>query len=130
MVPDLADDKKEAGVSGITPASVLPGLSRKPELTMSLMTTTIPESLGSPIAPRARSPRVTKAASRQVASKPRKVSFYLSDEAIRRLGSTATMEGTDKSRVVERLVTEGLRRWGVSDRAKPTDQATEGVSSD
>lgn len=100
---------------------------------MSAMSTTHAEglSLQAPARTRApRAPRATKAAGRQVATKPRKVSFYLSDEAVRRLGITATMESCDKSSVVERLVMDGLRRWVVSDRAKSADQATVEVSAD
>lgn len=78
----------------------------------------------------ARRPRVAKATSRQAAPKPRKVSFYLSDSAIRKLGVAAAMEASDKSSLVERLIQEGLRRYVVSDRAKLADPpADEGSAS-
>jgi hypothetical protein len=77
---------------------------------------------------RARSPRAT---SRQVAGKPRKVSFYLSPEAIRRLGIAATMGDMDKSKVLETIIAEApsLRRWVVGDRAKSADQAMPSTSA-
>jgi hypothetical protein len=71
---------------------------------------------------RARSPRATSRPKDQVAERPRKVSFYLSADACRRLGVAASMEDTDKSRVVERLIRDGLKRWVIADRAKPAGQ--------
>jgi hypothetical protein len=80
-------------------------------------------SLGSEVAPRRpRSPRATSRRSDQAAERTRKVSFYLSAESCRRLGVAASMEDTDKSRVVEKLIREGLKRWVVADRAKPAGQ--------
>jgi hypothetical protein len=76
----------------------------------------------------ARRPRATKApkgTSRPSAGRPKKVSFYLSPEALKRIGIHATMMDTDRSAVVEQLVNEHLRRWVVSDRARSADQGTE-----
>jgi len=56
---------------------------------------------------RAKSPRPTSAQS----DKTRKVSFYLSDESLKRLGVHATMDGTDKSSLVDGLIREHLRRY-------------------
>jgi hypothetical protein len=66
------------------------------------------------------SPRIDERAER-----PRKVSFYLSADAVRLLGVAASMEDTDKSRVVERLIREGLNRWVVVDRARPEPAAVD-----
>lgn len=90
----------------------------------------------SPVTSSTRRPRAAKApkgTSRQGDAKPKKVSFYLSPEAIRRLGVTAAMESTDKSRVVEQLIADHLKRWVVSDRARSADGAmvaTQEVSAD
>ena len=51
-----------------------------------------------------------------------KVTYYLSPEAIRRIGIAATMEGEDKSAIVERLVHEHLRKWVVSCRPQRADE--------
>ena len=89
-----------------------------------------------PVASSNRKPRAARApkgTSRPDAPKPKKVSFYLSPEAIRRLGVTAAMESTDKSRVVEQLIADHLKRWVVSDRARSADGAmvaTQEVSAD
>lgn len=80
-------------------------------------------------------PRPARATSRQgsnVATRSRKVSFYLSPEAIRRLGVAATMTDSDKSRVLEAIIAGApeLKRWVVSDRAKSSEPAMSEVSPD
>lgn len=88
---------------------------------MSLATLTATDHPASAVATtprRAKSPKGTRATSRQVDAKPKKVSFYLSEAAIKRLGVHAAMESTDKSRLVEALILDGLKRFVVSDRAK------------
>ena len=85
---------------------------------MSLATT-----LDAPVSSVTRSAKGSKATSRrasQVDSKPRKVSFYLSPEAIRKLGVAASMLDTDKSKVLETVLQSSpvLKRFVVSDRSK------------
>lgn len=63
--------------------------------------------------PRRRS--AAKAATRQAARKV-KCTIHLSVEASQRLDIHATMMGFDRSGLVERLITEHLRRYVVSDR--------------
>jgi hypothetical protein len=97
------------------------------------LASTLPTDL--PHAPTSKRARSSKATSRQgsaVAARPRKVSFYLSAEAVRKLGVVASMEDTDKSKILERIIAEApsLKRWVVSDRAKPSDQETMEVSTD
>jgi hypothetical protein len=70
------------------------------------------------------SPRIDERAER-----PRKVSFYLSADAVRLLGVAASMEDTDKSRVVERLIRDGLKRWVIADRSKPDTSVMQEVSA-
>lgn len=97
------------------------------------LATSMPTSLENPpAAKRTRSPRATSRQGSAAASKPKKVSFYLSPEAIRRLGIAATMGDTDKSKILEMVISESpsLRRYVVSDRAKVADQAMVEVSSD
>ena len=72
--------------------------------------------------PKSRKPRKLKETAQ--AKPTKKVWFYLTDDAIKRLGVHATMEGRDRSAVVDQLITDGLRRWrvqelGSSDRARP-----------
>jgi hypothetical protein len=80
-------------------------------------------SLDAPVSAVTRSAKASKATSRrssQVSEKPRKVSFYLSPEAIRRLGVAASMLDTDKSKVLETVLQSSpvLKRFVVSDRSK------------
>jgi hypothetical protein len=58
------------------------------------------------------------------APKPRKVSFYLSDESLKRLGIHATMSNTDKSSLVEQLIRTGLRRFDMP-RDREKEQRTD-----
>lgn len=99
---------------------------------MSLASTLQADLPPAPGAKRARAPRATSRQSGQGATRPRKVSFYLSAEAVRKLGVVASMEDTDKSKILERIIAEApaLRRWVVSDRAKLAVGATPEVSSD
>jgi hypothetical protein len=87
---------------------------------MSLAMTTTSDHPAVPVARRTRTPKVTSRRNHQADSKPRKVSFYLSADAIRRLGVAASMEDTDKSKVLERVIAESpaLRRWVIQDRAR------------
>jgi hypothetical protein len=101
---------------------------------MSLATTLPMKAEGLPsgqVGKRSRSPKATSRQGSQVASKTRKVSFYLSPEAIRRLGVAATMTDSDKSQVLEAIITSApeIKRWVVSDRAKSSDGAMSEVSS-
>jgi hypothetical protein len=50
-----------------------------------------------------------------------KLTLYVSAEGAKRLGVHATMLGTDRSALVETLISEHLKRFVVSDRAKPAD---------
>ena len=52
----------------------------------------------------------------------KKVWFYLSPDAIRRLGVAASMEDSDRSAIVENLIQGGLKRWVVQDRSRPAAQ--------
>ena len=49
--------------------------------------------------------------------KPVKVGLYLSLDAARRLGITATMEGVDRSHIVDELIRTHLRKYVVHVRA-------------
>lgn len=62
----------------------------------------------------------------------RKVSFYLSPESVRRLGVVASMTDSDKSSVLEQVISSSpmIRRWVVSDRAKASDPGTVEISAD
>ena len=48
-----------------------------------------------------------------------KLTLYVTAEGARRLAVHATMLGTDRSALVDRLIAEHLKRFVVSDRAKP-----------
>jgi hypothetical protein len=101
---------------------------------MSLASTIATSTEGLPKGQVAKRPRSARATSRQgshVATKSKKVSFYLSPEAIRRLGIAATMTDSDKSRVLEAIIADApiLKRWVVSDRAKSDASAMSEVSS-
>ena len=110
-------------------------------MSLAQLASSMPTALGPPpvlpVARRARSPKSTSRQAPAVASKPRKYSFYLSQEAIRRLGIAATMESTDKSALLERVIAESpsLRRYRVADMEKGAgvadsdDRATGDVST-
>jgi hypothetical protein len=65
-----------------------------------------------------------KVAERSTVSKV-KSTIHLTVEASQRLDIHCTMMGLDRSALVERLITEHLRRWVVSDRGR-TDGAAGG----
>jgi hypothetical protein len=48
-----------------------------------------------------------------------KLTLYVSADGAKRLGVHATMLGTDRSALVDQLIAEHLKRFVVSDRAKP-----------
>lgn len=75
---------------------------------MSLATTNAPTIQPAPARPRSKSRGAT---SSQEPVKPKKVSLYLTPEALRRLDVHVAMEGGDRSRLVEQLVQGGLRRY-------------------
>jgi hypothetical protein len=85
---------------------------------MTLMMTTTADHPTAPVTRRAKATRATSRRAPQDDNATRKVSFYLSPEAIRRLGVVASMEDSDKSKVLERVIREStvLKRWVVSDR--------------
>jgi muconolactone delta-isomerase len=91
------------------------------------MATATPDHLAPQAARRAKSTRATSRRADQGASKPRKVSFYLSPEAIRRLGVAASMLDTDKSKVLEQVLATSptLKRFVVSDRSRGGDHVGE-----
>lgn len=62
----------------------------------------------------------TKPPTRQGGSKV-KSTIHLSVDASQRLDIHATMLGLDRSSLVEKLISEGCRRWVVSDRSKAED---------
>lgn len=59
-----------------------------------------------------------KAAERPAVSKV-KSTIHLTVEASQRLDIHCTMMGLDRSALVEKLITDHLRRWVVSDRGGP-----------
>lgn len=73
------------------------------------------------------SAKVGAAATRQAASKV-KCTIHLSVEASQRLDIHATMMAMDRSALVEKLISDHLRRWVVSDRGGP-DATAEGEAA-
>jgi hypothetical protein len=67
---------------------------------------------------------VGKAATRQSGAKV-KSTIHLSVEASQRLDIHATMMGLDRSALVEKLISDHLRRFVVSDRGGAADAASE-----
>ena len=63
--------------------------------------------------------RSTKKTPQPTTPAKQKLTLYVSVEASKRLGVHATMFGTDQSALVESLINDGLKRFVVSDRAKP-----------
>jgi hypothetical protein len=75
--------------------------------------------------PKSRRRPVAKSTRKQ-GEKPVKVGLYLSLDAARRLGVTATMEGVDRSQIVDDLIRTHLRKYVVqvrSDRTTGDDPA-------
>jgi hypothetical protein len=69
-------------------------------------------------APKPRARKASKPAQRQASPKT-KATFYLSADAVKRLGLHAVMLGTDRSALVEQLILDSLRRFRVSDWGGP-----------
>lgn len=65
--------------------------------------------------PKGRRRPVVKSTRKQ-GEKPVKVGLYLSLDAARRLGVTATMEGIDRSQIVDDLIRTHLRKYVVQVR--------------
>lgn len=57
---------------------------------------------------------------RKQGDKPVKIGLYLSLDAARRLGVTATMEGIDRSQIVDELIRTHLRKYVVQVRSDRT----------
>ena len=57
-----------------------------------------------------RRPRTPKVTSRPCDPRPKKVSVYLSESAVRKLDIHVAMDGGDRSRLVEHLIQESLKR--------------------
>ena len=66
---------------------------------------------------KARRRQVTKSTKKQV-ERTIKVGLYLSLDASRRLGVTATMEGLDRSQIVDELIRTHLRKYVVQVRSE------------
>ena len=67
---------------------------------------------------------VAKSTRKQV-ERPIKVGLYLSLDAARRLGVTATMEGLDRSQIVDELIRTHLRKYVVQVRSeRPSGEAS------
>lgn len=66
--------------------------------------------------------RLTTKAPKTSTARKQKLTLYVSAENAKRLGVHATMLGTDRSALFEQLITENLKRFVVSDRAKPDDE--------
>lgn len=66
--------------------------------------------------------RIAAKSAKRVDAKKLKATYYLSAEAIRRVGIAATMEGEDKSTIIERLINDHLRKWVVSCRGQRADE--------
>jgi hypothetical protein len=61
--------------------------------------------------------QVARSTRKQV-ERPIKVGLYLSLDASRRLGVTATMEGLDRSQIVDELIRTHLRKYVVQVRSE------------
>lgn len=73
---------------------------------------------------KARKRRAVKGASQveSPAASKVKTTIHLSVEASQRLAIHATMMGLDRSALAEQLIHDHLRRWVVSDRARPGEE--------
>ncbi|MBV8236795.1 MAG: hypothetical protein JO075_13940 [Acidimicrobiia bacterium] len=67
-----------------------------------------PDVAGAQTRKRSRTPKVT---SRPCDPRPKKVSVYLSESAVRKLDIHVAMDGGDRSRLVEQLIQESLKRY-------------------
>lgn len=69
--------------------------------------------------------RVSRKPATSPTPKKYKVTYYLTGQAIERVGITATMEHLDKSEVVEQLIHAHLRKWVVSCRGPRLEETGE-----
>ena len=66
--------------------------------------------------------RIARKSAKGLTPKKFKVTYYLTGQAIERVGVAATMEHLDKSEVVEQLIHAHLRKWVVSCRGQRTEE--------
>ena len=66
--------------------------------------------------------RITRKTPKGSTPKKFKVTYYLTVQAIERVGVSATMEHLDKSEVVEQLIHAHLRKWVVSCRGQRPEE--------
>ena len=66
--------------------------------------------------------RITRKPAKGPTSKKFKVTYYLTAQAVERVGVSATMEHLDKSEVVEQLIHAHLRKWVVSCRGQRPEE--------
>jgi len=78
-------------------------------------------------APKSRRRPVAKS-TKKPSDRPIKVGLYLSLDASRRLGITATMEGMDRSRIVDELIRTHLRKYVV--QVRPERRGDDGAAED
>ncbi|MBV8078260.1 MAG: hypothetical protein JO284_17755 [Planctomycetaceae bacterium] len=74
--------------------------------------------------------RTSKATSRSCDPRPKKVSVYLSESAVRKLDIHVAMDGGDRSRLVEQLIQEGLRRYEMPRRRSEATVPVSEIDSD
>jgi hypothetical protein len=67
--------------------------------------------------------RLVAKSTKKPGEKPIKVGLYLSLDAARRLGITATMEGLDRSQIVDELIKTHLWKYVVQVRPERGDQS-------
>jgi ribosome-binding protein aMBF1 (putative translation factor) len=75
-----------------------------------------------PKTPKRRSTTKTPKTPKTETATKKKLTLYVSTDGAKRLGVHATMLGMDRSELVESLIRENLKRFVVSDRAKPDDE--------
>lgn len=66
--------------------------------------------------------RIARKSTKGAMPKKLKVTYYLTGQAIERVGVAATMEHLDKSEVIELLIQAHLRKWVVSCRGQRPEE--------
>jgi hypothetical protein len=72
--------------------------------------------------PKTSSRKRTSKTSRTSTLSKQKLTLYVTAEGAKRLGVHATMLGTDRSALIERLIADHLKRFVVSDRERSDDE--------
>jgi Ribbon-helix-helix protein, copG family len=97
---------------------------------MSLAIATAPEVLNPSGGKAGKRTKAARAASRPIDQRSKKVSVYLSHDALKRLDVHVAMDGGDRSHLIEQLILDGLKRYEMPRRRSEATLPVGEIGSD